>query len=131
MITCAQINLHNVLNELTVLFAAYEDALMKNDLAALDQMFWQSALTVRFGTAENLYGIDAIRAFREMRDTDTLSRTLAHTQITSYGESFATTTTEFVREDQQHGRQSQTWVKFPEGWRVVSAHISFNQSGEK
>lgn len=127
MIQPNQINLDAALTELTALFAAYETALMRNDITTLDQLFWPSSLTVRFGTSENLYGIEAIRAFRNVRNTDTLKRVLHRSQITTYGEDFATTTTEFIREDQLLGRQSQTWVRFPEGWRVVSAHISLNQ----
>jgi hypothetical protein len=129
MIELTQVNLDSVLTELTAIFNQYETALMNNDLETLDELFWTSALTVRFGTAENLYGIDAIRAFRKVRNVGTLKRVLKHTQITTYGEDFATTTTEFIRSDQMLGRQSQTWVKFSEGWRVVSAHISLNQDG--
>jgi hypothetical protein len=128
MIQLAQVNLDRVLTELTAIFAQYEAALMNNDLETLDQLFWTSALTVRFGTAENLYGIDAIRAFRQVRNVRTLKRVLTQTQIVTYGEDFATTTTEFIRSDQMLGRQSQTWVRFNEGWRVVSAHISLNQN---
>ena len=127
MIASGQINLEGVLSEVTALFALYEAALMKNDLVTLDQLFWQSPLTVRFGTAENLYGINAIRAFRQARNTGTLKRILLHSQITTYGEDFATTTTEFIRQDRLLGRQSQTWVRLPEGWRVVSAHISLSE----
>lgn len=129
MIQLDQINLDTVLSEVTALFEIYEAALMQNDLAALDQLFWQNALTVRFGTAENLYGIEAIRAFRQARNTARLQRALRHSLITTYGKDFATTTTEFVREDGLSGRQSQTWVRFPEGWRVVSAHISLHENG--
>lgn len=127
MIQPVQINLDATLTEVTELFNAYEAALMKNDLETLDQFFWQSSLTVRFGTSENLYGVDAIRAFRRVRNVASLKRILSHTQITTYGEDFATTTTEFTRVDRLLGRQSQTWVRFAEGWRVVSAHISLNQ----
>ncbi|BBP00962.1 oxalurate catabolism protein HpxZ [Sulfuriferula nivalis] len=129
MIQLAQVNLDHVLTELTVIFAQYEAALMDNDLETLDHLFWTSTLTVRFGVAENLYGIDAIRAFRQARNVGSLKRVLSHTQIITYGEDFATTTTEFTRSDQMLGRQSQTWVRFNEGWRVVSAHISLNQHG--
>lgn len=127
MIQLSQVNLDSVSTELAAIFAIYETALMENDLATLDQLFWQSSLTVRFGTSENLYGIDAIRAFRQVRNVGTLKRILRHTQITTYGEDFATTTTEFIRVDQLLGRQSQTWVRFAEGWRVVSAHVSLSQ----
>ncbi len=128
MIQLEQVNLDSVVAELTALFASYEDALMKNDMATLDKLFWQNQLTVRYGISENLYGIEAVRAFREARNTDTLKRVLRHAQITTFGEDFATTTTEFVRDDGLSGRQSQTWVRFSEGWRVVSAHISLNEN---
>lgn len=126
MIQPHQINLDSVHAELTALFQAYETALMNNDLATLDQFFWQNTLTVRFGTNENLYGIEAIRAFRKARSSLNFKRILRHSQIITYGQDFATTTTEFIGEDMLWGRQSQTWVRFPEGWRVVSAHISLN-----
>jgi hypothetical protein len=130
MIALAQVNVDSVLNELTAIFDTYEAALMANDLTKLDSLFWHSELTVRFGTSENLYGIEAIRAFRQVRNVGSIKRTLRHTQITTYGEDFATTTTEFINAQQLLGRQSQTWVRFAEGWRVVSAHISLNQMAE-
>jgi hypothetical protein len=128
MIQPGQINQDAVLAEVTELFERYETALMENDLALLDQLFWQNELTVRFGTAENLYGIEAIRVFRKLRNTDTLERVLRRPCVITYGQDFATTTTEFFREDGLSGRQSQTWVRFPEGWRVVSAHVSLNEN---
>ena len=127
MITVDQINLDATMAEIKALFDAYEAALMQNDLAALDGFFWQSHLTVRFGTAENLYGIEAIRIFRQARNTSRLRRSLRNLRITTYGTDLAMTTTEFMREDLQLGRQSQTWVRFPEGWRVVSAHVSLSE----
>ena len=126
MIQSHQINLASVHAEVTALFEVYEVALMNNDLAALDQFFWQNAFTVRFGTTENLYGIEAIRAFRKARGSVPFKRILRHAQIITYGQDFATTTTEFIGEDMLWGRQSQTWVRLSEGWRVVSAHISLN-----
>jgi hypothetical protein len=98
---------------------------MRNDLEILDRTFWHSSFSVRFGTGENLYGMDAIRAFRIARQSGALNRTLKNTQITTYGEDFATTSTEFVQTGRTVGRQSQTLVRFTEGWRIVSAHISF------
>lgn len=125
MINADQINLPVVKAEVEALFAAYEAALMRNDLDILDRTFWHSTFTVRFGTGENLYGIEAIRAFRVARKSGALGRTLKNTQITTYGQDFATTTTEFVQTGRTVGRQSQTLVCFAEGWRIVSAHISF------
>ena len=120
-----EINLPEVLAEVTQVFARYEDALVNNRIEVLDELFWPSAQTVRYGVAENLVGIDAIRAFRAARPSAGLARTLTATVITTYGRDFATAMTEFVREGQAgSGRQSQTWVRFAEGWRVVAAHVS-------
>ena len=120
-----EINLPEVLAEVTQVFARYEDALVNNRIEVLDELFWPSAQTVRYGMAENLVGIDAIRAFRAARPSAGLARTLTATVITTYGRDFATAMTEFVREGQAgSGRQSQTWVRFAEGWRVVAAHVS-------
>jgi len=120
-----EINLPEVLAEVTQVFARYEDALVNNRIEALDELFWPSAQTVRYGMAENLVGIDAIRAFRAARPSAGLARTLTATVITTYGRDFATAMTEFVREGQAgSGRQSQTWVRFAGGWRVVAAHVS-------
>ncbi len=121
-----EVNLPEVLAEMTTVFARYEDALVHNRLDVLDALFWDSALTVRYGAGENLLGIDAIRAFRAARPAAGLSRRLSNTVITTYGRDFATTMTEFHRDGSaRHGRQSQTWVRFGErGWRVVAAHVS-------
>lgn len=120
-----QINLPEVLAEVTTLFARYEQALVDNDIDRLDRLFWASERTVRYGVGENLIGIDAIRAFRAARSPAGLARTLADTVVTTYGRDFATTMTEFRREgSHRSGRQSQTWVRFADGWRVVAAHVS-------
>jgi len=124
MIAPEQVNRPDIRKEMESVFREYEAALMNNDLDALDRMFWHSELVVRFGADETLYGIEAIRAFRLDRDTGALQRSLNATRITTYGSDFATTTTEFVRADGLRGRQSQTWVRFADGWRVVAAHIS-------
>jgi hypothetical protein len=120
----AEINLDHVLAEVRGMFEQYETALMNNDLGVLDRCFWHSQSVVRFGASENLYGIDAIRAFRRSRDPGALKRCLFRTIVTTFGQNFATTTTEFVRDDKVVGRQSQTWVRFQDGWRIVSAHVS-------
>ena len=123
--TESEINLPEVLAEVRAVFARYEDALVNNRIEALDELFWPSAQTVRYGMAEDLVGIDAIRAFRAARPSAGLARTLTATVITTYGRDFATAMTEFVREGQAgSGRQSQTWVRFAGGWRVVAAHVS-------
>ena len=121
----SEINLPDVLAELTAVFARYEDALVNNQVEVLDELFWDSALTVRYGAAENLVGIEAIRAFRIARPAIGLARRLSNTVITTYGRDFATAMTEFHRDGStRNGRQSQTWVRLPQGWRVVAAHVS-------
>ena len=120
-----EINLPEVLAEMQAVFVRYEDALVHNRVDVLDELFWTSEFTVRYGVAENLRGIEAIRAFRAARPAAGLARTLANTVITTYGRDFATAMTEFRREGNPGlGRQSQTWVRFAEGWRVVAAHVS-------
>ncbi|MEP7100269.1 MAG: oxalurate catabolism protein HpxZ [Burkholderiales bacterium] len=120
-----EINLPDVLAEMTAVFARYEDALVTNKVDVLDELFCDSPLTVRYGVAENLIGIDAIRAFRLARPATGLARSLANTVITTYGRDFATAMTEFRRDGSAKvGRQSQTWVRMADGWRVVAAHVS-------
>ena len=114
-----------VLNEVTAAFYRYEQALISNDVAVLDELFWSDPRTVRYGATENLYGIEAIREFRNARPSVGLERLLRHTTITAYGEDMAVASTEFTRENSERiGRQMQTWVKFPYGWRIVAAHVS-------
>lgn len=117
------INLPDVVAEVTTAFERYEKALVSNDVTVLDELFWCSPHTIRYGVGENLYGYEEIAAFRRQRSAMGLERTLSHTVITTYGRHFATANTEFQRSGRQ-GRQSQTWLRTPEGWRVVSAHVS-------
>jgi len=125
MIESSAVNLPHVQNAIELLFQTYEFALMQNDLETLDRLFWQSPLAIRFGAGETLYGIDAIRNFRQARNPENIRRTLRNTTITTFSEDFAITTTEFERNGQPTGRQTQTWVRFSDGWRIVSAHVSF------
>jgi hypothetical protein len=119
------INLPDIHAEVFALFARYEDALVTNKLDVLDELFWPSPHTVRYGVRENLVGINAIRAFRNARSPVGLTRTLSNTVITTYGRDFATVMTEFQRDgSDRKGRQSQTWARLPDGWRVVAAHVS-------
>lgn len=114
-----------VLNDVTTAFYRYEQALISNDVAVLDELFWSDPRTVRYGATENLYGIEAIREFRNARPSTGLDRLLRNTTITTYGEDMAVASTEFTRENSERvGRQMQTWVKFPYGWRIVAAHVS-------
>lgn len=119
------VNQPEVLKGLEAAFAAYEAALMANDVAVLDALFWQSQLTLRYGVGENLYGHEAIAAFRVARPGGSPQRDLARTVIVTFGDSFGVASTEFHRENTTLiGRQSQSWVLFPEGWRIVAAHVS-------
>lgn len=116
-----------VVAELRELYAKYEAALMANDAETLTQMFWASPHAMRFGIGENLYGIDEIEAFRKARSPVNLARTLKRLDIVSFGHDFASVTLEFERVangKKTSGRQSQAWVRLPEGWRIVSAHVS-------
>lgn len=124
------INAPLIVQEVQEAFDAYERALMENDLDALDALFWNSTFTVRFGPGQNLYGFEAIAAFRVARVGGSPKRSIFNTVITTFGTDFATANTEFQREGAaKPGRQSQSWVRMPEGWRVVSAHISMLADG--
>jgi len=125
------INEPDVLAEVQAAFATYERALMENDIDGLDALFWPSELTVRIGPGQNLYGIEAIQAFRTNRVGGSPRRSLLKVVITTFGRDFATANAEFQREGAaMPGRQSQTWARFPGlGWRVVSAHISMLGEG--
>jgi hypothetical protein len=119
------VNLPDVVAEVTAAFERYEVALVTNDVAVLDELFWNSPHTLRFGATENLYGYDAILEFRASRPSTGLARTLGKTVITTFGTDCATANTEFFRPGSDRvGRQSQTWVRTPDGWRVVAAHVS-------
>ena len=121
-----EIDLPDVLEEMRAAFARYEQALVGNDVDTLDELFWPDARAIRYGAAENLYGHAEIGAFRAARDPRGLARTLARTVITTYGRDFATAMTLFERPSMpgKVGRQSQTWLRTPAGWRIVAAHVS-------
>lgn len=123
-----EINIPDVVTEVRAAFERYEAALTGNDIAVLDELFWNSPLTVRYGATETLYGYEAIAAFRRRRPTRGLDRTLRNTVITTFGRDYATTSTEFVRDnDERVGRQMQTWARTEQGWRIVAAHVSMMQ----
>ena len=120
-----QINDPAALAELTKAFAEYEQALVTNDIATLDRLFWNSPETLRYGVGENLYGFDAIQDFRNSRPSQGLDRTVTRSAITTFGSDYGVANIEFVRAGSERiGRQSQSWVRFEEGWRVVAAHVS-------
>jgi len=121
-----QVDLPDVLAEVTAQFARYEKALVANDVAVLDDLFRADARTLRYGIGENLYGHDAITAFRAARSPVGLMRKTAKTIITTYGRDAAVASTLFYRDSApgRVGRQMQTWVRFPQGWKIVAAHVS-------
>jgi hypothetical protein len=121
-----QVDLPDVLAEVTSQFERYEQALVANDVGVLDELFRADSRTLRYGIGENLYGHDAIAAFRAARSPVGLIRRTAKTVITTYGRDTAVASTLFYRETApgRVGRQMQTWVRFPEGWKIVAAHVS-------
>jgi hypothetical protein len=113
--------------ELSELYPLYEKALMENDAETLTRMFWASPQAMRFGVTENLYGIDEIEAFRRARPAAGLARTITRLDIVTFGRDHGSVTLEFERQTETRtvrGRQSQVWVRLPEGWRIVAAHVS-------
>lgn len=121
-----QIDLPDVVAEVKAAFDAYEKALVANDVEALDAIFRDDPRTIRYGTGEALYGYSEIKAFRAARSPVALGRTLSKTVITTFGRDFAVASTLYQRPSApgKIGRQMQTWVRFPDGWRVVAAHVS-------
>lgn len=121
------INDPEVIAELEALYPAYERALVTNDVEKLVTMFWAGPQVMRFGVTENLYGPGELEAFRKARPSANLARNLQRLDIVSFGRDFASITLEFERlagSTTVRGRQSQVWVRFPEGWRIVQAHVS-------
>jgi hypothetical protein len=126
-----EVDLPDVVAEVWGAFDRYEQALVSNDVETLDALFRDDPRTIRFGTGENLFGFEQIRAFRAARSPAGLARTLANTVITTYGRDFAIASTLFHRASMagKVGRQMQTWVRFPDGWFVVAAHVSVISEG--
>jgi hypothetical protein len=122
-----QINDPEVIAELAELYPKYETALVTNDVDTLVAMFWNATEAVRFGVTENLHGIEEIKSFRKGRSPVNLVRKIERLDIVTFGRDFGSIALEFSREVNgvtTHGRQSQTWARMPEGWRIVSAHVS-------
>jgi hypothetical protein len=121
-----EIDIPEIVAEVTAEFRRYEQALVSNDVETLDSLFHDDSRTLRYGGGENLYGYDAIKAFRAARSAAGLSRSLGRTVITAYGRDAAVASTLFYRDTApgKVGRQMQTWVRFPQGWRIVAAHVS-------
>jgi hypothetical protein len=121
------INDPEVIAELAALYPRYEQALVTNDVDTLVSMFWDGPQVMRFGAAENLYGPEELEAFRKARPSAGLARTVTRQDIVSFGRDYASITLEFERSTPSglvRGRQSQVWVRFPHGWRIVQAHVS-------
>jgi hypothetical protein len=113
--------------ELAELYPRYETALVENDVATLTEMFWSSEYAMRFGATENLYGVSEIEAFRKARASVGLARRIVRLDIVTFGTDFGSVTLEFERDTANgivRGRQSQVWVRFAEGWKIVAAHVS-------
>jgi hypothetical protein len=121
-----QIDLPEIVAEVTAAFERYERALVSNDVAALDALFHDDPRTIRYGATENLYGYDEIKSFRAGRSPAGLARTLSRTVITTYGRDLAVASTLFRRGTApgKIGRQTQTWMRCDQGWRVVVGHVS-------
>lgn len=119
-----EINNPQTLTELTRQFDRYQQAIIDNDIAVLNELFWNHTRTIRYGTGENLYGHAEIASFRGARDPKSVARVVGKSTVTSYGRDAATTNIEFTRNG-RNGRQSQTWMRMPEGWRIVVAHVSY------
>ena len=120
------VDLPEVLDEVRAACSRYERALVGNDVATLDELFWRDPRTLRYGTGENLYGHAEIAAFRAGRDARALGRRIRRRSLSTFGPDFGVASIEFVRDGETRvGRQTQTWVRFPEGWRVVAAHVSW------
>lgn len=124
-----EINIPEVVTEVSAAFARYEHAVVNNDVAVLDELFWQSPHTIRYGATELLYGYDEIARFRAARPAAGLARRVERQVITTFGRDFATASIHFQRNGRT-GRQMQTWVRMPEGWRVVAAHVSNMEEGK-
>jgi hypothetical protein len=121
------INQPEIVAELQALYPKYEAALVSNDVETLTQMFWASPHAMRFGVMENLYGAEKIDVFRKGRSPANLARTVRRLDIVTFGRDFGSVTLEFERTvngEVISGRQSQVWVRFTEGWRIVCAHVS-------
>jgi Protein of unknown function (DUF3225) len=127
VLTNLQVNDAETVAELRELYPRYEQALVNNDVETLQSMFWASEYVIRFGPTESLYGISEIEAFRKGRSPANLARTIKRLDIVAFGKDFASIALAFEREVDgriTRGRQSQTWVRLPEGWRIVFAHVS-------
>lgn len=120
-----EIDIPEIVAEVRAAFDRYEGALRMGDLDTLAELFWDSELTLRYGPNGTLFGHAAIDGFRRARGARGIDRTLRNTAITAFGRDAATANTEAVAPGSAAvTRQSQTWVRMAEGWRIVAAHVS-------
>lgn len=123
-----KVNDPEVVAELRALYPRYEQALVENDVETLMDLFWNGPEVMRFGVTENLYGPEELAAFRKGRAPANLARKLTRLDVVSFSRDFGSITLEFERTrpdgEVTRGRQSQVWVRMPEGWRIVQAHVS-------
>jgi hypothetical protein len=120
-----QIDRPEVLASLRAAFDAYEAALLRHDVAALDAFFDDDPATVRYGVAEHGYGMDAIRRYRAAALPVHPGRQLRNIVLRSFGADAGSACCEFLAPDTAMiGRQSQTWVRIDGAWRIVAAHVS-------
>jgi len=128
----APVNIPEVQAELEAAFACYEAALLANDIETLNRLFWDSALTLRYGLHDMQYSHDEIARFRRERGAIAQQRTLRNTHVTTFGQDYGVANTEFIRQGTNRlGRQSQTWVRTDDGWKIVAAHVSFLEKAER
>jgi hypothetical protein len=133
MTATMKINDPEVVAELRTLYPRYEHALVTNNVEILVEMFWAGPQVMRFGVTENLYGPEELAVFRKSRPSVDLARTVTRLDIVTFGRDFASVSLEFERPSHAgpvRGRQSQVWVRLPEGWRIVQAHVSLLPSDE-
>ncbi len=125
-----EVNRPEVVDDVRATFERYERALVANDLGVLDELFWDDPAVERVGLDDRQHGAAEVRAHRSGLARQTPPRSLRDTVITTFGDDIAVVTTEFVPHDDAlpAGRQSQTWVRFAAGWRVVAAHVSLPSS---
>ena len=126
------VNDPGVVASVVAAFERYEQALLGNDVDALDDFMWRDPRLVRVGIDDRQDGFAEVSAFRRAQPRQTPARTLQNTMVVTFGDHIAVVTTDFVPTDgSPTGRQSQTWVRMPEGWRIVAAHVSWPASATR
>jgi len=125
MVNQQQVNLPEVVAEITKIFHEYEHALMTNEVEKLNQYFWQDERVTRYGIGDRQWGIKELVAYRQSIPAPDFTRTLENLRVITFDQSTAICQVEFVRSDTTlRGFQTQTWLKIDGIWRIVSAHVS-------